>query len=179
MKKCVIDVGHSETSPGACNQALSVSEWGFNKEVAEILDALSPYKTEIIYRRSGIKTLCTDINESNPDFVLSLHCNSFSNPAASGTESLYWHKSETSKQCAEILQGRMVEALDLPDRGIKPRGKKDRGGTQLMLVNAPIVIVEPFFLSNPDDYRRVKEERYHLLVDALMMGVDQILKEVV
>lgn len=178
-KKCVIDVGHSERRPGAFNHALQVGEWDFNHALAQVLDALAPYQTQIVYRESGILQLCKDINAAKPDFVLSLHLNSFSNEQASGTECLYWHASDKSKRCAEILQERLVEALGLPDRGIKPRTKSDRGGTQLMKVAAPIVIVEPFFLSSIGDYRRAKEERYHLLVDALLMGVDQILKDVV
>lgn len=178
-KKCVIDVGHSERKPGAFNHALQVGEWDFNNELAQIIDALAPYQTQIVYRKSGILQLCSDINAAQPDFVLSLHLNSFSDEQASGTECLYWHTSGKSKRCAEILQERIVDALDLPDRGIKPRTQSDRGGTQLMKVAAPIVIVEPFFLSNIGDYRRAKEKRYHLLIDALMMGVDQILKEIV
>ena len=173
----IIDIGHSRTDKGAYNKALDISEWDWNKKVADILHEVSWLKTKIVERKSGIVQLVRDINAEMPSFCLSLHCNSFSNLKATGTETLYYHKSAKSKRCAEIMQKRMVDALGLPDRGIKPKTTQDRGGWQLLHVSSPIVILEPFFLSNPLDVARVKEA-WTMYMDAMISGLDQIQKEV-
>ena len=61
-----------------------------------------------------------DINDTEADFAISLHCNAF-NREASGTEVLYYHKSKTGEKIAKILQSSLVEALGINDRGIKPK----------------------------------------------------------
>jgi N-acetylmuramoyl-L-alanine amidase len=83
-------------------------------------------KTEVqrFYRRT-YKELPDDINALNPDFIISLHCNAF-NGKASGTEVLYYHKSEKGKKMAEILLNHLVEYLKLPNRGIKPGTAEER-----------------------------------------------------
>lgn len=173
----ILDIGHSRTDKGAHNKHLGISEWDWNKKVAEIIHEVSWLPTKIVERTGGISQLIRDINAEQPAFCLSLHCNSFSSPSATGTETLYWHKSAKSKRAAEIMQNRMVSALQLPDRGIKSRTARDRGGWQLKIVACPIVILEPFFLSNPLDVARVKAH-WTPYMDAMISGLDQIQKEV-
>ena len=79
------------------------------------------------------------------------------NGRASGTEVLYYHRSEVGKTIAEILQGGLVDFLGLPDRGIKPKTSEDRGGYLLRYTNAPCVIAEPFFIDNDQDLAKAKE----------------------
>jgi N-acetylmuramoyl-L-alanine amidase len=177
-KIVVIDVGHSAADKGAHSKMLNLSEWTFNKELAETLHAVGWWKSQIVYRTAGIGELVSRINKINPAFVLSLHCNAATNPQATGTECLYWHSSEKSKKAASILQDRLVHALGLKDRGIKPKTAADRGGFQLQKTNAPMVLIEPFFLSNIQDVTRARE-KYPEFVDALLKGVDEILQEVV
>jgi len=173
----IIDIGHSRTDKGAHNESLGLSEWDWNKKVADILHEVCWLKTKIVERKSGIVQLVRDINAEKPSFCLSLHCNSFGSPSATGTETLYWHKSAKSKAAAEILHRRIVGALRLPDRGLKPKTARDRGGYQLQQVSSPIVLLEPFFLSNPLDVARAKEN-WTLYIDAMISGLDQIQREV-
>jgi len=156
-KKCALVIGHKKTSPGAVNAKTGVHEFGFNEGLALRIEGKAT-KTEVqrIYRRT-YKELPGDINQYNPDFTVSLHCNAF-NKRASGTEVLYYHKSQKGKVIAEILQQALVEHLQLPDRGVKPKSSEDRGGYLLRYTKAPCVIAESFFIDNNKDLARAQEE---------------------
>ena len=109
-----------------------------------------------MYRRTWGE-LPADINGLDPHFVLSLHCNSY-NGQTSGTEVLYYHKSNVGENIAKILQRHLVEFLGLRDRGIKPKTSEDRGGHLLRYTKAPCVIVEPFFIDNDQDLARARDD---------------------
>ena len=155
-KLCALVIGHKKSSPGAINVNSNLTEFDFNDDLAlRIEKKIRNAEVQRIYRRT-YKELPDDINALEPDFVISLHCNAF-NGRASGTEALYYHKSEKGKKMAEILLNHLVEHLKLPDRGIKPKTSEDRGGYLLRYTNAPCVIAEPFFIDNDQDLSRAKE----------------------
>jgi len=152
-KLCALVIGHKKRSPGAMNAKANVSEFDFNEDLAlRIERKVNKAEVQRIYRRTW-EELPGDINQLNPDFVVSLHCNAF-NEKASGTEVLYYYKSQRGKKIAEVLQKYLVAYLELPDRGIKPKTSEDRGGYLLRYTNAPCVITEPFFIDNDDDFAR-------------------------
>ena len=146
-KLCALVIGHKKSSPGAVNENAGLTEFDFNDYLAiRIEKKVKKMRVQRIYRRT-YKELPDDINTLNPDFIVSLHCNAF-NGRASGTEALYYHKSEKGKKMAEILLNHLVEHLKLPDRGIKPKTAEDRGGLLLRYTKAPCLIAEPFFIDN-------------------------------
>lgn len=148
--KVALVVGHRKGSPGAVNKTTGISEFAFNSDLAEFIKAAVGFcQVEVVYRK-GYMGLPGKVNELQPDFIISLHCNAF-NKKASGTETLYHHNSSKSKRLAEILQEETVACLGLPDRKIKARGVEDRGGYLLKNTNAPCVIWEPFFIDNDED----------------------------
>jgi N-acetylmuramoyl-L-alanine amidase len=130
-------------------------------------------KTEVqrVYRRTH-KELPDDINALEPDFIVSLHCNAF-NTQVSGTEVLYYDKSEKGKKMAEILLKHLVEHLKLGNRGIKPKTAEDRGGYLLCYTKAPCVISEPFFIDNDDDLARAQED-----LDGLALAYANTIEEI-
>lgn len=142
----VLVVGHTTSSPGAC--APDICEFDYNENLAYMIKRQAN-NTEIVYRDS-YSGLPKKINKLKPDLIISLHCNAF-NKKASGTETLYYHKSKKSKKFAQEIQDIMVEVLELPDRGIKPKTSEDRGGYLLKNTKAPCVLIEPFFIDNPTD----------------------------
>jgi N-acetylmuramoyl-L-alanine amidase len=153
---CALVIGHKKRSPGARNANQDLYEFDFNDDLARRIEAdVKETDVQRVYRRT-YNTLPGDINEFEPNFIISLHCNAF-NTQASGTEVLYYHKSIKGKQIAEILQGKLVQHLQLKDRGIKPRSAEDRGGTLLRYTSAPCVISEPFFIDNDDDLAKAQE----------------------
>jgi len=171
-KLCALVIGHKKYSPGAINADTGLSEFEFNEDLAlRIEKRLEKVKIQRIYRRT-YNELPSDINALKPDFVVSLHCNAY-DTKASGTEVLYYHKSEKGKQMASVLQAHLLECLHLPDRNIKPKSSEDRGGYLLRNTDAPCVIAEPFFIDNNDDLSRAQEDMEALSM-AYVRAIEQI-----
>ncbi len=174
-KRCALVIGHKKDSPGAMNENSNVSEFEFNEELVLLIE--EKVKNTNVYRvyRRTYATLPGDINELDPDFVISLHCNSFDRKV-SGTEVLYHHKSRKGKEIAGILLKNLVEYLELPNRGIKPKTTEDRGGYLLRYTTAPCLIAEPFFIDNDDDLARAMED-LDGLAEAYAKAIDEISKK--
>jgi len=163
-------VGHKSSAKGAKNPDFGVFEFDFNSRLAKDIQNKCKEKTEIIYRTT-YKALPSNINAKNPEFIISLHCNAF-NQQATGTETLYYHKSTNGKKLAKIIQKKLVAALGLTDRGIKGKTAEDRGGYLLRYTKAPCVICEPFFIDNLLDFETARQ-KYDDLVDAYARGIEE------
>jgi N-acetylmuramoyl-L-alanine amidase len=172
--RIALDIGHMKSAPGAVNHSQNLSEFQYNeklvKEIAEKLKAKGN-EVDIIYRESYGK-LPGQINAVNPDIAISFHCNAY-NTKASGTETLFWHKSVKGKAMAEIMQKALVSVLQLPNRGIKPKTEEDRGGTLLRDVKAPIILIEPFFIDNDNDLKKA-QDNHDAFVDAIVEAIAQM-----
>ncbi len=172
LKLCALVIGHKKTSPGAINKTTGLTEFGFNENLAiRIEQECEQVRIQRVYRRTYAE-LPTDINALEPDFVVSLHCNAF-NGKASGTEVLYYHRSQKGKVMAEVMQRHLVAHLKLPDRGIKPKTSEDRGGYLLRYTKAPCIIVEPFFIDNDTDLQRVMDD-----LDGLVKAYIEAIQEI-
>jgi N-acetylmuramoyl-L-alanine amidase len=172
MKKCALVIGHKKSSSGAVNGKSGTTEFGFNELLSmDIEKEVNVVEIQRVYRRT-YSSLPSDINELSPDFIISLHCNAY-NEEASGTEVLYYHKSTKGKQIAEILNRKLVEALGLKDRGIKPKTTEDRGGYLLKQTNAPCIISEPFFIDNDSDLS-IAETKRSTLVKAYSTAIEEM-----
>lgn len=145
-------IGHSHTSRGASNKS-GLTEFDYNgmivHAVRQKLANRPGVEVSVVYRGS-YQTLPDKINNLDPDLILSFHCNAF-NTKASGTEVLYYHKSVAGAILAANMQKAIVDVLRLPDRGIKPKRREDRGGYLLAYTKAPCLIIEPFFIDNRID----------------------------
>jgi len=176
-KLCALVIGHKKKSPGAVNVNKNITEFDFNEDLAlRIERKIEKTQIQKIYRRT-YKQLPDDINELDPDFIVSFHCNAF-DTNVSGTEVLYYHRSEKGKRMAEILLSHLVDHLELTNRGIKPKTSEDRGGYLLRYTKAPCVIAEPFFIDNDDDLARAQED-IDGLAGTYATAIDQISEEVV
>ena len=172
MKLCALVIGHKKTSPGASNKNSGLTEFEFNDSLAQLIEAsVTNVRIQRVYRRT-YNTLPEDLNQLDPDFIISLHCNAF-NTKASGTETLYYHKSVKGKKIAEILNDNFVSALGLKDRGVKGKSVEDRGGFLLKTTKAPCVIAEPFFIDNDQDLDTV-EANHTELVQAYSNSIEAI-----
>jgi N-acetylmuramoyl-L-alanine amidase len=181
MKRVVIDIGHRAAAPGACSVKFKICEFKFNSEVAdklkEMLDKNNICETVVTSRDANTDSqtlLANKINALNGHFVVSLHCNA-ATPQAQGTEMLYANSSARSKMFAEIFQKYVLQAYRFRDRKALARKKTDRGGALLHLVKAPIVLTEPFFLSNDTETEKVLNDK-DLLVNAYYKSIVEILE---
>ncbi|PTY02957.1 hypothetical protein DB346_08065 [Verrucomicrobia bacterium LW23] len=155
---CVLDIGHQPSSPGSVgtHNGQVISEYAFNKALASRIEALINSAEVLVLSRDddedGYKKLPEKINSYNPDFVVSLHTNP-DGDGASGSSVLYFDGSTRGKKLAGLLQKEFVTALGLRDNGIEGRGTGAIGGGQLSRTRAPIVIAEPFHMTNPGDLK--------------------------
>ena len=120
-----------------------------------------------------------DVNDSNADYAIELHCNSVANKDVQGSETLHWHKSAKSQALALRLQKAVVELIGQRNRGPKPisnTGTDTRGWRFLMKTKMPAVILEPFFLSNDESLQKGLELREKLAV-ALAEAFAEHIKE--
>lgn len=170
MKKCALVIGHKPGSGGAVNFSAGVSEFEFNELLAHKIKTDNVI-INIVYRETYAE-LPAKINMLHPDFIISLHCNAF-DCTVSGTETLYYHKSKTGRNIAQIVQDEMVKCLGLIDRGIIPRTAEDRGGYLLRYTKAPCVIAEPFFIDNNADFTTASG-KIDLLAAAYAAAIEQI-----
>lgn len=170
--KIALVVGHKANSPGACNNNHQICEFEFNEKLVKDLAArvANKHDIEIVYRDT-YSGLPGKINSLWPKFIVSFHCNAF-NKTATGTETLYYHKSSKGEEIAKIFQKNMVAALGFRDRGIKPKSTEDRGGYLLRYTNAPCVLIEPFFIDNDSDYLTVIS-KYENFLWALEKSLDE------
>ncbi len=171
-KLCALVIGHKSSSPGAINAQSGITEFDFNEDLARRIEQMVQEVTiQRIYRRTYVE-LPGDINALQPDFIVSLHCNAY-DTRTSGSEVLYYHKSKKGKAIATIMLQHIVDYLQLPNRGIKPKTSEDRGGYLLNYTNAPCIIAEPFFIDNDDDLNKALED-LDGLASAYAKGLEEI-----
>jgi N-acetylmuramoyl-L-alanine amidase len=87
-------------------------------------------------------------NDWKADLFLSVHCNSFEDPAAHGTETYCYKFGGKGQIVAEFIQSELVGSLGLTDRGVKAANYKVLRDTLM-----PAVLVELAFISNPNEQR--------------------------
>ncbi|MHB1653240.1 MAG: N-acetylmuramoyl-L-alanine amidase [Desulfitobacteriaceae bacterium] len=88
-------------------------------------------------------------NTGKADLFVSIHNDSFSNPAAGGTTTYYSSdnpKQDKAQQLGQNIQDQVVKQLGLQDRGVK-----DANFYVIKYTNMPAVLVELGFISNPNE----------------------------
>ena len=155
MSKVILNIGHGgvRKDPGACSNGFEEHTW--NKDFVEnyvVSECKKQGLNYIIINQDFYSKLPGKINNAaeKGDVTLSFHLNA-ADETAYGSEMLYWHTSEKSKELAEYLQEANTEATHLRNRGIKPRVKGDRGWTLLYKTTTPCIIVESGFVTNKND----------------------------
>jgi N-acetylmuramoyl-L-alanine amidase len=144
--KTAIVIGHDKISPGAYSIFLHTSEYIYNSEVATYLAAYAD-----IYKRpmgGGYKTqmqkLAAEINAKNYDLVIELHFNSF-NKKANGCETVSFPGNHKMLAFGDKYCTAITERYRTKNRGAKEAELNGRGWWFLALMEAPAIILEPFF----------------------------------
>lgn len=136
-------------------------------------------------------------NQARADALVSIHFNSFENPAVRGSETLYdvdRSHAPRSRALAQSLQSNIRAGLaalnrPAPDRGvIDDSAGGESGGGNLVLLGPripgyvdepsamPGALVEPLFLTNPDDLTAVASPRgVDALSESITRGVEDYL----
>lgn len=102
------------------------------------------------------------------DLALELHCNAAVNPAAKGVEVISLPaQAAKARRVAAAIAG-VLESPLRGDHGWIDQSQSARG--RLGFVNAGGMVVEVFFLSNPEELARYRE-RYWMVASAIAKAV--------
>ncbi|MCX6583048.1 MAG: N-acetylmuramoyl-L-alanine amidase [Candidatus Aminicenantes bacterium] len=172
QKRCALVIGHDKESPGIINKNRNLSEFQFNNQLYGLFEKKVKHTVICRVNRRFHAELPDDINELDPDFIISLHCNA-GDGKTSGVEVLYYHKSQAGKRIAEILMKYLVEYLGLPNRGVIPKTSEDECGLLLRYSTAPCVIAKTFFMDNDADVNRAMDN-LDGLADAFAKAIDEV-----
>ncbi len=179
----VLDAGHGGKDPGSIGPAGTfekdvalvvtlkvgkiLEKKGFNVIYIRKDDNISwSSKKEELLKRAEIS------NKNNADIFVSIHANSSEYTNVGGTE-IYFHQiSSKGKNLAMIIQSEIVNQINLRDRGIR---SKDY--SILRNVNAPTILIELAYISNPKEESLLASPLYQTkFAQAVASGITQYFK---
>lgn len=152
--KVAVVIGHHPNAPGAALRSgqHTIHERAFWKPFGRELvrSFLGEGMMGRLVERPNEKPdeeLAQRVNETEADVAIELHFNAFKDPAAEGSEMLYYRDSEDGRDLADYLLLKTTNALDTRTRGLVPKTNYPF----LFLTKMPAVICEPAFGSNIED----------------------------
>lgn len=169
----VIDPGHGARDSGKTG-VNGVLEKDINLTIALMLkEELEAQGIEVIMTRSDDLPLYSEnasnkkredmnrriqiIEESNADFVISIHQNSYPQESAKGAQVFYYNGSAESQKLAEIVQSQLITGLDPSN---KRQAKANSDYFLLKKTKVPCIICECAFLSNPEESNLITDPSY-------------------
>lgn len=156
---CSIGSNGMPVDSGAVNDEYDVYECDIAANVgmmvADYLKAAGGYDVFVMqqdnlageYSYSYTYSVVGQANLNKMDYFVSIHCNSFTNSAANGTETCIYEYGGEAERLANSIQNEICNTLNTTDRGLKIR--KDL--CVLSKTRMPAVLVELAFISNEDD----------------------------
>jgi N-acetylmuramoyl-L-alanine amidase len=159
-RRIAIARGHGGNDGGAYGQGTSEVEyntWVMNKLEKHDLDIT------IHFGGNSVSAMASAIL-ALPDLIIQMHLNSADSDVANGCEVLVIKDDVESYKFAEEFAANFNAHFSRSARRASTRGKKileseDRGAASLRLAIAcPKILVEPFFISNKDDF--LPKEKY-------------------
>lgn len=178
--KVAIDAGHGGYDSGAVGPN-GTKEKDVTLAVSlKVGDILVKNGVNVVFTRTSdnvpwpnnkneeLQMRCDIANEANVDYFVSIHVNSIDgSPTTSGTETYYDRDSTKGIPLATNIQLELVSELNSKDRGIK--------GSGLYVVkytDAPAVLVELDFISNPDKEKLMNNSDYQQkYAEAIARGI--------
>ena len=168
----VIDAGHGGVDGGAVGKTTGVTESELNLKYAFALKKIcEDFGFKVILTRCDAEGLYDEnasskkksemekrkkmIEKARPNFVVSIHMNSFSGGGVRGAHVFYGEKSTSGKLLAESVANELA-------RNIPYAHKTAKVGDYFILnnVNYPSVLIECGFLSNPEEEKLLQNQEY-------------------
>lgn len=177
--KVVLDAGHGGYDPGATGPK-GIDEKTISLVVTlKVGNILAKNGVEPIYTRTSdnitwstnetlnLQARCDISNEAKPDYFVSIHANSYSEPEVSGIETYYFKGSVAGEKLAQTVQAELIKETGRIDRKIKTAGYY-----VLNNVDATAILIETAFISNPEEERLIATEEYQdILAKAISAGI--------
>lgn len=171
MARILINPGHDiNIDPGAVNKELNLREADIALAIGKkVLSCLQAEGHEVKLMQDDYLTgVINQANAWGADTFVSIHCNSFGNPQANGTETLFYPGSSKGRLLAHCIQASMIESFNTSDRGIKER----QDLAVLKYTAMPSCLVETAFISNAKDAQLLaNEEKQQAWAVAIAKGI--------
>lgn len=181
-----IDPGHGGVDPGkvGVNNAL---EKDINLAISLMLrDRLQASGYDVIMTRetdaglyeegekskkmADLKRRIALIEEKNPDIVVGIHQNSFTQESSKGAQVFYFKESQDGATLAGIMQEQL--RTELADGNLR-QAKANNNYYMLVHTPVPMIIVECGFLSNNEEAGKLTTEEYQQkLAGIIAHGID-------
>lgn len=167
-----ISAGHSNSDPGAVGNGHTEADivLGFRDAVCDELDAKG-----IHYGSDGRRGVNMPLRQaiemaSHHDVAVEFHCNAFSDPAATGVETL---SHPDDYPLGEALCEAISDTLGIANRGAK--GEASGQHSRLGFVSrGGGIIVELFFISNPKDIAAYYRHKAALAQAVARVLIDEV-----
>ncbi len=171
----IIDAGHGGWEPGAING--SIQEKDVTLDIALQVEKIL-IKKEISYLMIrnddtyiSLEDRVITANEKACKLYVSIHNNSFSDPAQRGVLTAYNPFSESGKDIAKIMQSKIGD-LCKRNRDIMPRPNL----IVLRYTNMPAILVEIGFISNNQDLKLITDAEFQKkCANQIVLGIEDIL----
>ncbi|MBW3594109.1 MAG: N-acetylmuramoyl-L-alanine amidase [Actinobacteria bacterium] len=167
----VIDPGHGGDDRGA------VTSRGTNEAdtcwaiATRLADRLASLGAKVRFTRTepeapDMSERAMRANEVDADVFLSIHLNEHAEPTAEGTSTYYFGGSRAGENLAEQIQEQLVQL------GLRDCRSHARSYPVLRETRMPAVLVEPIFITNPDEAKRLEDHEFlSSVADAIAAGV--------
>ena len=172
----VIDPGHGGSEPGAGSGKINEKDitLAISLEVEKILD--EKHIDNILTRRDDTAVSLEDrtklANEKKCSLFISIHNNSFTDPASHGILTTYNPNSPTGESNAEIMQSKL-KTLGMFNRKIVPRPNL----YVLRRTEMPSLLLEIGFLSNKNDLKLLTSSDFQKKCAVqIEKGIEEILE---
>lgn len=171
--RIAIDPGHGGSDPGATGIS-GAYEKEFNLSLAQLVYDLleaDPMFEPILTRSDDqyveLNERAATANEWKADVMVSIHANTYTDPTANGTETIY--RKEDSVELAQTMQKHLTEGLGLRDRGVKQERMH-----VLSTAKMPAVLIEVGYLTNAaEDQILMSSEGQKLAANAIVNGLKE------
>ncbi len=158
-KKIAIIIGHGHGDSGAESWDEKRNEFEYSSIVANYLfNNVKNHEIRLFWRDyRGISGVNSDVGRWDDDLSIELHCNSADSSSANGCEILCLGSDKEAIKLGQDLATKFCKHFNRKIRdtdGVKELKRSDRGHYSLALVDdgKPSILVEPFFISNPNEW---------------------------
>jgi len=154
----VVDAGHGGIDRGGM-PGQKVPEKGYTLSVArKLASKLRAAGFKVVMTRDsdtfvGLRERCAIANAQSKAVFLSVHFNGAPRTAATGVETYYY--TSQSAALAAAVHREVLRLMGTPDRHVRRRGFY-----VIRKTNCPSVLVEPGFLTNADEVRRLDSSAF-------------------
>ena len=170
-KSLFISAGHSHADPGAVGNGHTEADivLGFRDAVADEL------RDKVVFAKDGERGQNLPLRDavkqaSTHDVAIEFHCNSFSRPSATGVETL---SHPDDYPLGRALCQAISDTLGIANRGAK--GEASGQHSRLAFVSTGGgIIVELFFISNPDDVAAYYRHKRALAQAVARVLIDEV-----